>query len=93
MEQGIEQVRKDIQKLRTLLELGKPVLNTDEAAAFMGVSRQYIYKLRAEHALPYYKSPKGGLYFKRSELEAWMTDRRYPSRKQLKDNPDKYLKN
>lgn len=53
------------------------VMNLDDAAKYLNVSKSYIYKLTSRRDIPHYKS-KGGklLYFKREELETWMTAKR-----------------
>ena len=54
----------------------KNVLNVEEAAKFMDVSTKYIYKLTRTKVLPHYKNEFGKIFFKRVELEEWMT--KYP---------------
>lgn len=89
----MQEFTSEIREIKTLLALRfKPILNVEEAAAFLGMAKSYVYQLKSQHALPYFKSPQGGLYFSRRELEAWMTDTHYPSMTQLKDNPEKYIK-
>lgn len=51
---------------------GKLMLNLDEAAAFIGLSKSYLYKLTSARKIPHSK-PLGKLvYFNRVELEEWM---------------------
>ena len=65
------------EKLRRIEELAaglKNVLTHQEAATYLGLTRNYLYQLTHEHKIPYYKS-KGGKYsyFKKSDLDAWAT--------------------
>ena len=54
----------------------KEVLTADEAAAYMGISRSYLYKLTMKQQIPYSK-PMGKLcYFNRKELEQWLQKNR-----------------
>jgi excisionase family DNA binding protein len=63
----------------TLL-LAKDIYTSDEAALFLGVKRSYLYELVRRRAVPYYKSRGGKLtYFRRSDLEAWMTHNKFTS--------------
>ena len=56
----------------------KPVLTSEEAAMFLGYKPQTLRALCMRRKVPYYK--KGHrLYFKKSELEAWMTSDRRPT--------------
>lgn len=51
----------------------KEILNTDEAARYLGIEKSYLYKLTSARAIPHYK-PTGKLcYFKRTELDEWLT--------------------
>jgi excisionase family DNA binding protein len=66
--QGLQQIRN-----ATLLA-AKDIYSTEEAALFLGVKRSYLYELVRRRALPHYKSRGGKLtYFRRSDLEEWMT--------------------
>jgi excisionase family DNA binding protein len=51
----------------------KNILTLNEAATFLGISIGYLYRLTSRKAIPFYK-PNGKLvYFKRKELEEWIT--------------------
>jgi excisionase family DNA binding protein len=64
-------------QLRTLLAAhapaGSPWLDLDGACAYLGFSRDALYKLTAAGAIPCRKKAGGqGLRFHRAELDAWM---------------------
>ena len=60
-----------------IIGITKPVLTSEEAARYMGVSMSYLYKLTMGRKVPHYKSPTGKMcYFNRSELEEWMQSNR-----------------
>ncbi|BCI64877.1 helix-turn-helix domain-containing protein [Coprobacter secundus] len=60
------------EKIRQNASTGKLMLNLDEAAAFIGLSKSYLYKLTSARKIPHSK-PLGKLvYFNRVELEEWM---------------------
>jgi len=44
----------------------------DEAVAFTGLSRYYIYKLIHQKKIPHYKPNGGRVFFKQEELEAFI---------------------
>ena len=50
----------------------KKALTVEEAAAFMGLSKNYIYKLVHQRKIPCYKPLNGRVYFKPDELEAFL---------------------
>lgn len=53
----------------------KPVLDLDEAALFTGFSKGHLYRLTSERQIPHYKKSRK-LYFKKTELEAWLLEDR-----------------
>ena len=55
-----------------MILFGKDVLTSDEAAAYMGVSKSYLYKLTMERKIPHYKPMGKMVYFSRQELEQWL---------------------
>jgi excisionase family DNA binding protein len=59
-------------------EPGSPWLDVDGACAYLGYSRNALYRLTAARAIPCRKKLDGqGLRFHRDELDAWMKER-YP---------------
>ena len=64
----------------TLLS-AKNILNVEDVCALTGLSKSRIYALCSTKEIPHYK--QGQLYFKRSELEAWMTANRQPTRAEI----------
>lgn len=54
----------------------KEVLTLDEAAAFTGLSKGYLYQLTFSKRIPHYKPSGKVLYFDRSELQAWLLQNR-----------------
>jgi excisionase family DNA binding protein len=54
----------------------KGVLTTSEAAAYMGVSKSYVYKLTMKRQIPHSKPMGKMCYFNRLELEQWLQQNR-----------------
>jgi excisionase family DNA binding protein len=55
-----------------------PWLDFDGALAYLGFSRDRLYKLTAARAIPFHKKREGqGLLFHRDELDRWL-EREYP---------------
>lgn len=59
-------------------------LTAKEAAAYVGASINYFYKLTASHKLPMYNPTGRKLLFKKSELDSWVMSARIPSDSELK---------
>ena len=71
MQQTIEQWCERMEKI-TLLG-NKQILTLSEAAMLTGYKEKGLYELTSQRRIPHYKK-NGKLYFKKSELEEWMTD-------------------
>jgi len=64
----------DIQGLLMILVAGsKTVLNMEEAARYLNVSKSYLYKLTSTNKIPHYSPGRKLIYFKKEELELWIT--------------------
>ena len=80
---------EDLQEIKNLLQevqQGSPkeVLTSDEAAAYLGVSKSCIYKLTMGRKIPHYKSEGGKLcYFDRKEIINWMKAHRVATQEEL----------
>ena len=51
----------------------KEVLTLDEAARYTGMKKSSLYKLTSTRAIPHYKPNGKYCFFKRTELEEWLT--------------------
>lgn len=51
----------------------KEVLTLDEAAQYTGMKKSYLYKLTAAKVIPHYKPNGKNCFFRRTELEDWLT--------------------
>lgn len=51
----------------------KEVLTLDEVARYTGMKKSSLYKLTAEKKIPHYKPNGKNCFFKRTELEDWLT--------------------
>lgn len=80
-----EKILQELQEIKNAALLAaKPILTMDDAAAFMGVTKCNLYKLVSAKRIPYYKSAGGKFtYFKRTELEQWLTAVRVPTNEEL----------
>lgn len=71
----------------------KEVLTSDEAAAYLGVSKSCLYKWTMNREIPHYKSPTGKLcYFNRKEIEAWMQSQKVATDVELEAQAQKLTK-
>ncbi len=70
-------------------EISNKILSISEAASFLNLAIQTLYSFTSNRTIPFFKKGKK-LYFRKSELEAWLTDGKKSSIKEiLKDNSSK----
>jgi excisionase family DNA binding protein len=67
------------------------VLNLDQAAEYISLSKSAIYKKTSERNIPHFKKGKK-LYFKRSELDAWLTELRIDTNAEIEKQADEYIR-
>lgn len=81
---GIAIIEKRLANIETLLVMSsKEVFDMGEAARFLGISKDRLYHLTQEKRIPYYKQGNAN-YFKKAELEKWMTETRVPTDKEVR---------
>ena len=56
-----------------LLLAQKEILTFEEASKYTGLKKSSLYKLTAAKQIPHYKPNGKTCYFKRAELEDWLT--------------------
>ncbi len=69
---SVSELGQRLERIETLLRGQKETLSFDEAAAYIGISKSYLYKLTAGCKVPHYKPEGKTLYFDRGELETWL---------------------
>lgn len=62
-----------------LAEQEEQYLTFEQGANFLGLSSSYTYKLTSTNQLPFYRPSGKRIYFKRSELQKWISSHRVAS--------------
>ena len=70
---------------------GKDFLTVPETCAFLGIKRNYLYKLTASKKLPYYRPCGRKVLFKKSELQALVEMSRVSTDDELKSRAETEL--
>lgn len=65
-----------LKNIESLLLLQKTVLNFDEVAAYIGLSKSYLYKLTCSGGIPCYKPQGKHIYFNKVEIDNWLLQNR-----------------
>lgn len=73
---------------RMTLLSAKTILTVEDVSALIGLSKERIYTLCSERKIPHYK--QGKLYFKRSEVEGWLTAHRVPTNAEIESKAALY---
>ena len=68
----------------------KAVLDLDDAVLFTGFSKGHLYRLTSERQIPHYKKNRK-LYFKKSELEAWLLEDKILTAKDIDSQATTYV--
>ncbi len=77
-------------RLEALAQLGaKEVVNLEEAAMLTGYRKESLYVLTCGRRIPHYKRNRR-LYFRRSELEAWLTEHRVLTEEEIESRAETY---
>jgi len=66
------------------------ILNVNQIADYLSVSKATIYKYTADRIIPHFKRGKR-LYFKKSDVEAWVTAHRVSSNEEIAQDASNYL--
>ena len=87
--------KEDLEAIKNLLAevQGSPkeVLTSDEAAAYLGISKSALYKLTMGRKIPFYKSAKL-CYFDRQEIIDWMKSNRVATQEELQAQAKEIVK-
>ena len=63
----------------------KNILTGDEVINYTGFSQKQIYKLTSTRAIPHYKPSGRRLFFKKDEIDKWITQGRVKTQTELRD--------
>jgi prophage regulatory protein len=85
-----EEILRKLNDIQRAVQLSvKEILTIDEAAISLGLAKSYIYKLTCLKQIPYYKNGRK-VYFRKSELEDWMTCTRIATNQELMQEANKF---
>ncbi len=78
-----EQVQTSREEWTKSLDPSKVFMTVDEAAAYLGMSKSAIYKITSKREIAFYSPGGKKIYFKRSEVDAWIESGRTASDKEI----------
>lgn len=89
--------QSDIDKLAAAISdklalFHKEFLTVEELCQYTGLKKSCIYKLTMNRTIPHYKPTGRTCFFKRTEVEAWMTENRVATSEELDDRALAYCR-
>ena len=88
-----KELTERLARLESLLLAGtKEVLTMDECSAFTGYSKNHLYRMTSQRAIPFYKPMGGTIYFKKKELEEWMLRNRQSTEDEIERRATTYCR-
>ncbi|MEM7039137.1 MAG: helix-turn-helix domain-containing protein [Bacteroidota bacterium] len=79
-------------KLEAMEKGQKTLLDLDECAEYSGYSKSYLYKLTSLSQIPHYKPGGKKIFFKRSEIDAWLLRNPVKTQEELDREADHYMR-
>ena len=76
---------------RNTENLNKEILNFNDACQFLDYSKSYLYKLTYSRQIEHYKPNGKKLYFKRTDLEAWLLRNRIKTADEIEKEAIDYV--
>lgn len=86
-------IKQKLERIEQLTLLGaKDALTMDDAAAYTGLSKSYLYRLVCKKMIPHYKS-KGGkqTYFSKTDLCSWLLNHRVMTSEEVQEHAAAYV--
>lgn len=84
-------VLQRVEQLESIFIYQKSVLNFEEAAKFLSLSKSYLYKLTHKGTVPHYKPNGKNIYFNRLELEQWLQTNKSLSTDEIETKASTFL--
>ncbi len=101
MENPFELILNKLNTIENLLRIVKKddnitvpiaeVFNLNQAAEYVSLSKSAIYKKTSERNIPHFKQGKK-LFFKRSELDDWLTQNRISTHAEIEQMASEYIR-
>lgn len=84
-------MQEQLDRIEKLVRLNsKEVLDVEEVALMLNVSKSRIYHLVSSRNIPHYKQGKK-VYFKKSEIKEWQLQDRIPTNAEIDSKASTYI--
>jgi len=86
------EILQKLERIEKLLTVQKTKPYTfDEASAYLGISKSYLYKLTSGGKIPYYKPFGKKIYFDKAKLDEWVYRKPVKSVNEIEVEADEYM--
>lgn len=85
LQKMVDGLKQEVEKVKSVVYASKEVLNLEEAAMFLGISKSSLYKMTHNQAIPYFKPNNKMVYFEKSELLKWLRQNPVTSQTQVSE--------
>lgn len=89
----VDGLKKELENVKNLVYAAKEVLNLEEAAIFLGISKSSLYKMTHNQVVPFYKPNNKMVYFEKSELLKWLRQNPVASQTQISEEAQLIMRN
>ena len=87
---SIEDLIKATMKNKVESSIATEIFNLNQAAEYVNLSKSAVYKKNSGRSIPHFKRGKK-LYFKRSELDDWLTELRIATNSDIEKQAVDYI--
>lgn len=92
-EEEYKAITERLARIESLVAAGtKEVLTIDECSAYTGYSKNHLYRLTSQRAIPFYKPMGGTIYFRKSEIEDWLLQNRQATEAEINSKATTYCR-
>jgi len=89
----MEALESQVQQLTNVIQNAKEVMNLEETAIFMGISKSTLYKMTSDHVIPFYRPNGKMIFFEKADLLAWIRKNRVSSNSEIDEQAQQMLQN
>lgn len=93
LRKAVDGLKQEVEKVKNLVYAAKEVLNLEEAAMFLGISKSSLYKMTHNQVIPYFKPNNKMVYFEKAELLKWLRQNPVASQAQISEEAQAILRN
>ena len=91
----MDTIQKQLNEIKNLLLTQnlhqKQILTVKDSAVYLQLSKSCLYKMTSRKEIPFYSPGGKKIYFRKSELDAWVFSSRLTSSSELESEVEDYL--